>query len=219
MVFQLLRITVIVFLSTILLVGCGRQAGSVAPEPPADMTTAGEADAEADMSSEEAGMLSEMDEGMLSEDDILAQRAVVAEEQARQAQALRQAEMAEKAEMAEMAQKDEAAFINEDVHFAFDSSFLDQEAERILAQKASWLLDNANVRVQIEGHCDERGTSAYNLALGERRANAVQQYLTVLGIAADRLSTISYGEEQPLDPGHDEAAWSRNRRAHFVMNP
>lgn len=210
MVFQLFRITVIVFLSTILLVGCGRQAGSVAPEPPADMmTTTGEAGAETDMPSK-------MDEEMLSEEDILAQRAIVAEEQARQAQALRQAELAQKAEAASIA---EAAFTNEDVHFAFDSSFLDQEAERILAQKASWLQDNVNVSVQIEGHCDERGTSAYNLALGERRANAVQQYLTVLGIAADRLSIISYGEEQPLDPGHDEAAWRRNRRAHFVMNP
>lgn len=200
MVFQLLRITVIVFLSTILLAGCGRQAGSVAPEPPADMATTGEA---------EAGMAGEMGEGMLSEDDMLAERAMVAEEQARQAEALRQAEMTAMAK---------AAFVNEDVHFAFDSSFLDAEAERILAQKAAWLQDNADASVQIEGHCDERGTSAYNLALGERRANAVQQYLTVLGIGADRLSTISYGEEQPLDPGHDEAAWSRNRRAHFVIN-
>ena len=200
MVFQLLRITVIVFLSTILLAGCGRQAGSVAPEPVADdMMTSEET---------EAGMADGMD--AMSEADMLAERAMVAEEQARQAEALRQAEMVRMAE---------AAFVNEDIHFAFDSSFIDAEAERILAQKAAWLQDNAAASVQIEGHCDERGTSAYNLALGERRANAVQQYLTVLGIAADRLSTISYGEEQPLDPGHDESAWSRNRRAHFVMNP
>lgn len=198
MVFQLLRITVIVFLSTILLAGCGRQAGSVAPEPADDM-----------MTSEESAMQDDMADAMALTEQEIAERDMVAQEQARQAEAMRQAEMAEMAK---------AAFVNEDVHFAFDSSFIDAEAERILAQKAAWLQDNADAGVQIEGHCDERGTSAYNLALGERRANAVQQYLTVLGIAADRLSTISYGEEQPLDPGHDEAAWSRNRRAHFVIN-
>ena len=199
MIFQLLRITVIVFLATILLAGCGRQAGSVTPEPPADTAApVEEAEAEAD------------DAGALSEEAMLIERAMAAEEQARQAEAMREAEMAEMAK---------AAFVNEDVHFAFDSFLLNAEAERILEQKAAWLQDNADASVQIEGHCDERGTSAYNLALGERRANAVQQYLTVLGVDVDRLSTISYGEEQPLDPGHDEAAWSRNRRAHFVLIP
>ena len=203
MVFQLLRITVIVFLSTILLAGCGRKAGSVAPEPPGDMAASSE---EADA---EAGMPDGMgDEEAMSEADILAERAMVAEEQALQAEAMRQAEMTQMAE---------AAFVNEDIHFAFDSFLLEPEAERILGEKAAWLQDNANVGVQIEGHCDERGTSDYNLALGERRANAVQQYLTVLGIDSGRLSTISYGEEQPLDPGHDEAAWGRNRRARFVI--
>ena len=202
MVFQLLRITVIVFLSTILLAGCGRKAGSVAPEPPDDMAASSE---EADA---EAGMPDGMgDEEAMSEADILAERAMMAEEQALQAEAMRQAEMAEMAQ---------AAFVNEDIHFAFDSFLLEPEAERILGEKAAWLQDNANVGVQIEGHCDERGTSDYNLALGERRANAVQQYLTVLGIDSGRLSTISFGEEQPLDPGHDEAAWGLNRRAHFV---
>lgn len=198
MVFQLLRITVIVFLSIILLAGCGRQAGSVVPEAPDDMAP-----------SDEAGMSDGMgDEGAMSEEDMLTERAMVAEQQAQQAEAMRQAEMAEMAR---------AAFVNEDIHFAFDSFLLDPEAERILGEKAAWLQENADVGVQIEGHCDERGTSDYNLALGERRANAVQQYLTVLGIDSNRLSTISYGEEQPLDPGHDEAAWSRNRRAHFVI--
>lgn len=199
MVFQSLRITIIVFVAVILLAGCGRQTGSVEPEPPEDMTAM-----------EEPAMQDGMaDEMALSEQEI-AERAMVAEEQARQAEAMRLAEMAEMAS---------AAFVNEDVHFAFDSSLLDGEAERILEQKAAWMQDNGAVGVQIEGHCDERGTSAYNLALGERRANAVQEYLTVLGVDPSRLSTISYGEEQPLDPGHDEAAWSRNRRAHFVILP
>jgi peptidoglycan-associated lipoprotein len=204
MVFQLLRITVIVFLSTLLLAGCGRQAGSVDPGLDADIITS---DEEA-----EAGMGGEMgNEGALSEADILAERALAAEEQARQEEALRQAEMAQRTQMAE------AAFVNEDVHFAFDSFLLNAEAERILGQKAVWLQDNGGVGVQIEGHCDERGTSNYNLALGEYRANAVQQYLTMLGIDPARLSTISYGEARPLDLGHNEAAWSRNRRAHFVI--
>ena len=204
MVFQLLRITVIVFLSTILLAGCGRKAGSVAPEAPADTMATEEADAE-------AGTAVDMGvEGMLSEEEIRAEREKVAEEQALQAEAMLQAEMAEKSE---------AAFVNEDVHFAFDSFFLDAKAEGILERKAAWLQNNANVSVQIEGHCDERGTSAYNLALGERRANAVQEYLSALGVDTARLSTISYGEEVPFAPGHDEAAWSLNRRAHFAIIP
>ena len=199
MVFQLLRIAIIVIASIILLAGCGRQAEPVAPEAPEDM-----------MTSEEAAMQDGMADDMALSEQEIAERAMVAEEQARQAEAMRQAEMTQMAS---------AAFVNEDVHFAFDSSLLNIEAERILEQKAVWLQDNGDASVQIEGHCDERGTSAYNLALGERRANAVQEYLTVLGVDPSRLSSISYGEEQPLDPGHDETAWSRNRRAHFVILP
>lgn len=202
MLFQLLRITVIVFLSIILLAGCGRQAGTVTQPPDEMETSSQEADAEAGMTDGMGG------EEAMSEADIQAERDLVAEQQAQQAEALRQEEMAAMAQ---------AAFVNEDIHFAFDSFVLDPEAERILGEKAAWLQENTGVGVQIEGHCDERGTSDYNLALGERRANAVQQYLTVLGVDSGRLSTISYGEEQPLDPGHDEAAWSRNRRAHFVI--
>src|SRR5262249_43199705 len=81
----------------------------------------------------------------------------------------------------------------------------------------AFLNENGSVRSQIEGHTDERGTAQYNLVLGERRANAAKQYLTTAGINPARLSTISYGEERPLDPGHDEAAWARNRRDHFVL--
>jgi peptidoglycan-associated lipoprotein len=82
------------------------------------------------------------------------------------------------------------------------------------------MAQHPDVRIQLEGHCDERGTVAYNLALGERRANVVRQYMTALGVSDARMTTISYGEEFPLDPGHDEAAWARNRRAHFaILNP
>ncbi len=108
-------------------------------------------------------------------------------------------------------------FQNQDIYFDFDKYDLRTDARTTLDRKASFLNQNSSVRVQVEGHCDERGTNEYNMALGERRANAAKQYLTTAGISAGRLSTISYGEERPLDPGHTEAAWARNRRAHFVI--
>jgi peptidoglycan-associated lipoprotein len=76
----------------------------------------------------------------------------------------------------------------------------------------------STVNITIEGHCDERGTKAYNLALGEKRANAAKEYLVALGVSGSRIATVSYGKERPFDPGHDEAAWAKNRRAHFVVN-
>jgi len=108
-------------------------------------------------------------------------------------------------------------FQNQDIFFDFDKYDLRTDARGTLDRKAAFLNQNSSVRSQIEGHCDERGTNEYNLALGERRANAARRYLTTAGISDARLSTISYGEERPLDPGHNEAAWARNRRAHFVV--
>jgi peptidoglycan-associated lipoprotein len=108
-------------------------------------------------------------------------------------------------------------FMSRDVHFAFNSFTLSGGAKALLEQKAQWLSANPEVAAQIEGHCDERGTIAYNLALGERRANAVRQYLVALGVSPSRLTSISYGEEFPLDPGHNEEAWAQNRRAHFAI--
>jgi peptidoglycan-associated lipoprotein len=109
------------------------------------------------------------------------------------------------------------AFLQEDVHFSYDSFTLSEEAKALLEQKAQWLAMYPEVSVQIEGHCDERGTIAYNLALGERRANMVKQYIVALGVDVSRIATISYGKESPIDPGHTEAAWKRNRRAHFTI--
>ena len=108
-------------------------------------------------------------------------------------------------------------FQNQDINFDFDQYDLRPDTRAILDRKAAFLNDNASVRTQIEGHCDERGTSAYNMVLGERRANAAKQYLGTAGVSAGRLATISYGKERPLDPGHNEAAWARNRRDHFVV--
>ena len=103
------------------------------------------------------------------------------------------------------------------VYFAFDSYKLAGDSRAILKKSAAWMKDNAAASLQIEGHCDERGTTEYNLALGERRANTVKDYMTRLGVAASRVSVISYGKERPSDAGHDESAWAKNRRASFVV--
>jgi peptidoglycan-associated lipoprotein len=108
-------------------------------------------------------------------------------------------------------------FLNDNIHFAFDDATLDYQAQEILKQKAMWLRDNPGTNAVIEGHCDERGTNAYNLALGERRAESAKTFLVNLGISSARLTTISYGEEKPVDMGHNEEAWAKNRRASFVL--
>jgi peptidoglycan-associated lipoprotein len=110
------------------------------------------------------------------------------------------------------------AFINEDIQFDFDSSALTAEAQEILQKKAQWLQDNPEKTSTVEGHCDERGTNEYNLALGDRRAASAKAFLVDLGVSASRLTTISYGEERPVDPGQNEEAWSKNRRCHFTIN-
>jgi len=101
--------------------------------------------------------------------------------------------------------------------FSYDSDELDESAREALAENAKVLLNYANWVITIEGHCDERGTPEYNLALGDRRALAAKNFLLSLGVPADRLQTVSYGKEFPFDPGHDETAWARNRRAHFMV--
>jgi peptidoglycan-associated lipoprotein len=103
------------------------------------------------------------------------------------------------------------------VFYALDSSEVDQGGQQALNANAEVLRKYPTWVITIEGHCDERGTAEYNLALGERRALAAKTYLVSLGIPADRLRTVSYGKEFPFDPGHDESAWSKNRRAHFVV--
>jgi peptidoglycan-associated lipoprotein len=103
------------------------------------------------------------------------------------------------------------------VFFAYDSDALEDAARATMAANAEVLKKYASWVVTVEGHCDERGTAEYNLALGDRRAQAVKNYMVSLGIAADRLKTVSYGSEFPLVPGHDEQAWAQNRRAHFML--
>ena len=109
-------------------------------------------------------------------------------------------------------------FENQDIHFEYDSSELSSMAKMMLKEKAAWLKSDYSAIVTIEGHCDDRGTTEYNLALGDRRAATAKSYLINLGIAASRLNTISYGEEQPKDPGKTESAYRTNRRAHFAVD-
>ena len=104
-----------------------------------------------------------------------------------------------------------------DIHFDFDKYSIQPGEAEILKENSALLKKYPGMKFQIEGHCDERGTGEYNLALGERRANSVKKYLASLGISPSSISTISYGEEKPFDPGHNEEAWTKNRRAHFVI--
>lgn len=107
----------------------------------------------------------------------------------------------------------------ERVHFAFDQYTLSPQAREILDSNAAQLQSHAAAKIRIEGHCDDHGSDEYNLVLGERRAQAVSTYLQSLGVAADRLETISYGEEMPLDPARTASAWAKNRRAEFrILN-
>lgn len=105
----------------------------------------------------------------------------------------------------------------QDIFFDFDKSDIRSDAKASLDKNIAWLKTNAAVRIVVEGHCDERGTIEYNLALGNRRAKAGRDYLVAAGIDAKRISTISYGKERPFCPGHDEKAWQCNRRDHFVV--
>jgi len=104
-----------------------------------------------------------------------------------------------------------------DAYFGYDEATLSSDAQSALNTSASWLRQNSRYSLLIEGHCDERGTEQYNLALGDRRANTVREYLVALGIEGSRMRTVSYGEERPFDEGHDESAWAQNRRAHLVL--
>jgi peptidoglycan-associated lipoprotein len=112
---------------------------------------------------------------------------------------------------------DETAQANlQDAYFDYDDASLRDDAKSALEHNAKYMESHTGVRVVVEGHCDERGSVEYNLALGEKRARAAKEYLTTYGINGSRITTISYGKERPFDPGHNEEAWARNRRAHFV---
>lgn len=103
------------------------------------------------------------------------------------------------------------------IHFDFDKFFIREDAKPALEANAKWLKRYSTVRILLEGHCDEKGTEEYNFALGEKRAKSTFDYLVSLGIASNRMTTISYGKSQPLDKGHNEIAWQKNRRSQFTI--
>ena len=115
-------------------------------------------------------------------------------------------------------QEDLIVNVGDRVFFGYDSSDLDSDALELLQDQVAWLKQNSDVSVTIEGHCDERGTREYNLALGEKRAQAVKNYLIGLGISPDRVSTISYGKERPAVVGSNDGAWAQNRRSVTIVN-
>jgi peptidoglycan-associated lipoprotein len=148
-----------------------------------------------------------------------------AQQDAQDAAAAREAKLAKMSEAER--QREEAAmmaeearmraFVEENIHFDFDKYVLTPKAMMILDEKSAYLREHPEVRVLIEGHCDERGTNEYNLALGDRRANSAKNYLVRSGVAESRITTISYGEEQPLCMDHAESCWWKNRRAQFQV--
>ena len=110
------------------------------------------------------------------------------------------------------------SMVFEDVHFDYDDATIKGSEKSILERISEWMVERPGVNIMVEGHCDERGSREYNLSLGEKRALSVRRYLISLGIEADRIFTISYGEEKPLDPRSNEDAWAKNRRAHFLVS-
>ena len=191
---RMFRGCLIILGGTLLLAGCAKKV----PPEASDASTQGAATSDPRMSEDEAARRAR--EAAIAERE----RSVVEESMRRR--------------FAEQAKTSREDFVDQDVLFEYDSFTLSSAAKAVLEKKAAWLAENPEVKIQIEGHCDERGTTAYNLALGERRAHATKQYLTALGINTGRLSTISYGEEAPIDSRHAEDAWSRNRRAHFIIS-
>ncbi len=140
-----------------------------------------------------------------------------AEREALKAKAQKEA-AAKAAEKAATVASSKESYEFADIHFDFDNFNLRDEARVTLNKHVEWLNKNKDVKIVIEGHCDERGTAEYNLALGERRANVAAKYLIDMGIDGKRIRTISYGMERPLDPQHNEEAWTKNRRAHFAIS-
>ncbi|HEY6419506.1 MAG TPA: peptidoglycan-associated lipoprotein Pal [Candidatus Binataceae bacterium] len=105
-----------------------------------------------------------------------------------------------------------------DIHFGYNEYTIEPQDGEVLRSNAKWLNDHAQTRVQVEGHCDERGSEEYNIALGAKRAQSAKDYLVTLGVSGSRISTISYGKELPLCQEHDESCWSQNRRDHFAVS-
>jgi peptidoglycan-associated lipoprotein len=159
-----------------------------------------------------------MESQEMAAEEGMAQQTAEDEAARREAEEMRRAREARQQEAASMSEAARrAAFEDENIHFDFDKYVLTPQAMMILDDKAAYLREHPGVRVLVEGHCDDRGSNEYNLALGDRRANSAKDYLVKSGVAESRITTISYGEEQPLCRQQDESCWSRNRRDQFSV--
>ena len=197
--------TVIFCISMMLMTGCAKKAVSKDEGLVAGEKKAAAAQSEADIKKKEA-------EAAAKEE---AARKLAAEQAAaQQKEDVKELALKRDAAAAAAAEKEQTAF--EDIYFVFDKSTIEPEAREILKRLASLLGSNKNYSLVVEGHCDERGTVEYNLALGQRRADAAMKYLVDLGLDKESIKTITYGKERPLETGHDEEAWTKNRRAHFL---
>jgi peptidoglycan-associated lipoprotein len=194
--------TVIFCISIVLMTGCAKKAVSKDEGLVAGDQKAAAAQSEADAKKKEA-------EAAAKEE---ATRKLAAEQQKEDVKELA---LKRDAAAAAAAEKEQTAF--EDIYFVFDKSTIEPEAREILKRLAGLLGSNKNYSLVVEGHCDERGTVEYNLALGQSRADAAMKYLVDLGLDKESIKTITYGKERPLDPGHDEEGWAKNRRAHFLI--
>jgi peptidoglycan-associated lipoprotein len=206
-------IALVLCLSVTFLTGCAKKAGLKS-----DTATTQEQKA---LTQGSAGMSSAEDQAAARERERALREKELREQAEREAAAKAAKEAAEKAKKETTTQA--KAILKElqipDVNFDYDKYNLTQAAQAILKAGAPAYLKYKEYKLVVEGHCDERGTVEYNLALGQKRADEAAKYLADMGIEKERIKTISYGKEMPLDKGHDEAAWAKNRRAHFVIFP
>jgi peptidoglycan-associated lipoprotein len=209
-----LGILIMIFLaSSLFLLSCSKK--ELQPEGVASKSSAAGED-EAEKAKKKVRVKEQ--EPKIATDQELREKALKEEEARRAKEAALEAQRAKAEEarrMKEMAEK--ARFESDDIYFEFDQYILSDKAKQTLNNKVLWLKDFPSAKALIEGHCDERGSVEYNLALGQKRADAAMKYLVSMGIDAKRISTISFGKEKPMDPGHTEEAWAKNRRTHFVL--
>ncbi len=188
------RAIILITALSIFFVGCAQRKVAKAPEAPAPEKTTPEKvtlpQPPEEKKPEEVSLITETPEGIQTEE-------------------IREGEAKKEAEAVK-----EGLF--KDIHFDYNKYDIKPEYQEQLKRIADYLISNPSVKIIIEGHCDERGTNEYNLALGDKRANAVKDFLVSAGVSADRIETVSYGEERPLCTEHNESCWWRNRRAHFV---
>jgi peptidoglycan-associated lipoprotein len=193
-----LRWLVLLVLSCLVFFGCGKKQIAPQATPPASQES---------MQYNQGGMQSETGQAAQETAQELRERQLMEEEQARQERARQEAMVEETVQRLE----------SDRIYFDFDSFELKPQSRTILQNKAELLKKMPDLKLRIEGHCDERGTDEYNLALGEKRARVAYEFLILLGVEPQRLQIISYGEEYPADPGHNETAWALNRRDEFKV--